>query len=317
MVRAVKQGKQRHVPQLFISPLLIQRQKEKLLANCELSPRLLKSVPHYSSFPPTHQPPTPSTGAMANIVIRIENPNHYAISFTNLVAEVFDYDGNLLGTVNQDPPERFQVNKRSSEFMQTMGAFRASLPQVGMVGVDCLNNNGMTLVQIRTAADFNYFGGSRRVFRTASERVQCTVRNVVGGGNAPGRWTPAPGAVAPFAPVPGGNAPMAPFSPGSAPAQPRPVTGAPNAPFPQAVAPFQPAGPPRPGAAGTAPFQPGGASGAFPPQSPPFPPGGNVFPPGVGQMPGTINQNPIPTGQPMGNGFGGAGGGGGGVRGWP
>jgi hypothetical protein len=216
---------------------------------------------------------------MANIVFRIENPNHFAISFTNFQAEVFDYDGNLLGTVNQQPPERFQINSRAAGFMQTTGVFRASLPQVGMVGVDCMNNNGRALIQIRTAADFNYFGGNRRVFRTVIERVPCTVRNVAGGGNTPGLLTPAPGTGAPFAPVPRGNAPMAPGA------------GAPNQPFPQAGAPFQPGG---------------GAGGAFPPQS--FPPGGNVFPQGAGQMPGTFNQNP------MRNGFGGAGGG---VRGWP
>lgn len=307
--------------------VLIQLHKEELLANCELSPPLLlaesKSVPHshYSSFPPTPTPSPPPTGANANFVIRIENPNHYKLTFSDLTAEVFDYDGNILGTINR--PESFEVAKRSSGFMAATGAFRDDLVQVGMVGLNCLNNGGETLMQIKAQAELSSFGGNRRISKTTSERVQCTVRNVAGGGNTPGRWTPVPGAVAPVVPRPRVNNPAAPAAPMApvAPVQPRPNAGNPAAPFPQPGAgnnpPFPQNGPPFP--QNGAPFQPNAPfqGGAPPRQGAPFPPNGNAFPPGgVNQNPNAIGQAIGNGQQPNGNGFGGNGMGGG-VRGAP
>ena len=193
------------------------------------------------------------------------------------MADVYDFDGIKIGTVTR--PERFEVDKTSTGLMTTTGVFSASLPQIGLVGLNCLANNLETQVQIKTTADLRLFWGTRRIFSTATESLPCSVINVGGGGGG-ARGAPAPAAPAPAAPV-----------------APRPVAPvAPVAPPPPIASPAAPAAP-RPVAGATPPPPPAGAAVPPPGAAPPAPPAPTV----ANQIENAINQG-------INNVFGGGGG---------
>ncbi len=172
-------------------------------------------------------------GGEAKLVIHVTNPNRYAIAYQNLVANIFNSENELVGTITR--PERFEVGPRSTGLMSATGTFRnTNLLAIGRMGLECLANDFTTRATIRMATDMRLFKRTQRVRSTSSAVIPCSAQNV---------GQPAPGAT-----VPGGvrGVPVGP----AAPAPPR--VGGPAAPAAPAAPAFPaPAAPAPPGAAPT------------------------------------------------------------------
>lgn len=191
------------------------------------------------------------------------------------MADVHDFDGIKIGTITR--PERFKVEARSSGLVTTTGVFRTSLPQIGLVGLNCLSNELETQVDIRATVDLRLFRGTRRIPFTTNERVPCSVTNI-GGGSGAGDARGAPVPASPLAPItrtggwrgsegmPAPATPVAPVASAAAPPPPSPVHAAPRAQPPAApVAEVTaPPPPPPPGRATTTPPPPPAGVGAPP-----------------------------------------------------
>lgn len=120
------------------------------------------------------------TGAQANLVIKIDNPNRYPISFQNMRSDVYSYDGSFIGTVTR--PERFMVGPRSSGLMSAKGDFRTNLLEVAKMGIDCLANDLQTQVQIKSTVDVRLSKKTIAYKTSTTEKIPCSAQNVNGGG---------------------------------------------------------------------------------------------------------------------------------------
>ena len=121
------------------------------------------------------------TGAQANLVIKINNPNRYPISFQNMHSDVYSYDGTFIGTVTR--PERFVVGPRSSGLMSAKGDFHTNLLEVAKMGINCLANDLQTQIQVKSTVEVRLSKRTKTFKTSTTESIPCSAQNVNGGGD--------------------------------------------------------------------------------------------------------------------------------------